>query len=106
MATQIRMWKLTEIKPSTRATKKFMAEFDDKATGSHKTVHFGAKGYEDFTMHHDPVRAERYRQRHEKDLSTEDAKTGMSPGTLSYYVLWTSPSFAQGIRNYKNRYHL
>jgi hypothetical protein len=99
-------WKLTEIKPSTRATKKYVAEFDDKATGKHKTVHFGAKGYDDFTLTKNPEQAERYRTRHAKDLLTEAAQTGMSPGALSYYVLWTSPSLEQGIRNYKKHYHL
>ena len=106
MASSRDAYKLIDIKPSTRATKKYMASFEDKATGSHKTVHFGADGYEDFTIHKDPVRAERYRTRHAKDLETDAAKTGMTPGALSYYVLWTSPSLAQGIRNYKNRYHL
>lgn len=99
-------WKLMGIKASTRKGKKKMAEFYDRVTDSHKTVHFGADGYEDFTMHKDPERAKLYRARHEKDLLTEDAKTGMTPGALSYYVLWTSPSIAQGILNYKNRYHL
>jgi hypothetical protein len=99
-------WKLMSIKTSWRKGKKKVAEFYDSATDSHKTVHFGAAGYEDFTMHNDPIRAERYRTRHEKDLSTEAGKTGMSPGALSYYVLWTSPSISQGIRNFKSRYHL
>ena len=94
------------IKESWRKDKKKVAEFYDRETDSHKTVHFGAKGYEDYTIHKDPVRAERYRTRHAKDLLTEAAQTGMSPGALSYYVLWTSPSLEQGIRNYKKHYHL
>ena len=99
-------WKLVKIDESSRKGKKWTAHFYNSTDEKKKTIHFGAEGYEDFTIHKDPERAERYRARHEKDLSTESAKTGMSPGALSYYVLWTSPSFAQGIRNFKNRFHL
>lgn len=99
-------WKLVSIEPSKRAGKKWMAFFEDKATGKHHTAHFGASAYEDFTQHGDPERAERYRNRHAKDLTTEAAQTGMTPGALSFYVLWTSPSMMQGIRNYKKRYSL
>ena len=94
------------VEPSERAGKKWRANFYNREEDKRKTVHFGAAGYEDYTIHEDPVRAERYRTRHAKDLLTDAAKTGMTPGALSYYVLWTSPSLAQGIRNYKNRYHL
>jgi hypothetical protein len=99
-------WKLMSIKPSYAKGKKWTAEFYNQTDDKHKTVHFGAKGYEDFPLHKDPERAERYRTRHAKDLTTEAAKTGMSPGALSYYVLWTAPDMAQGIRNFKNRYKL
>eukprot|EP00965_Chrysotila_dentata_P039509 1313304-Pleurochrysis_carterae.AAC.1 len=43
--------------------------FDD---GSKKRTRFGARGYEDYTMHHDKDRRERYWSRHIKDLSTGD----------------------------------
>jgi len=99
-------FKLMSIKTSWRKGKKHVAEFYDKETDSHKTVHFGADGYDDFTTSKDPVRALLYRTRHAKDLETEAAKTGMSPGALSYWVLWTSPSMTQGIRNFKSQYKL
>jgi len=94
------------IEPSKRATKKWVAYFQNKDTDQHRTVHFGAKGFEDFTMHGDATRAERYRARHAKDLLASGADTGMTPGALSYFVLWTSPSMSQGIRNFKSRYSL
>jgi hypothetical protein len=99
-------WKLVSITESSRKGKKWEAKFYDSVDEKHKTLHFGAEGYEDFTIHKDSKRAELYRARHAKDLETTAGKTGISPGALSYYVLWTSPSFAQGIKNYKNRYHL
>lgn len=99
-------WKLLGIEPSKRKGKKWTATFHNAMEDKHKTVHFGLAGAEDFTLHKDPERAERYRTRHAKDLETEAGKTGMSPGALSYWTLWSSPSFAQGIRNFKNHYHL
>ncbi len=38
------------LKRSTRKGKKYMVEIDSK------TIHFGAKGYEDYTIHHDEAR--------------------------------------------------
>ena len=49
------------ISPSTRADKKWMAECDGKK------VHFGARGYEDYTMHKDPERRRRYIARHSRE---------------------------------------
>ena len=46
------MTTLIGIKKSTRKDKKFMAIFGPDG----KKVHFGAKGYEDYTIHHDDIR--------------------------------------------------
>ena len=106
MASSRGDYKLTNLKTSPKKDKKYVAEFTDSETGKRKYIHFGASGYQDFTIHKDPVRASLYRKRHARDLLTEAAKTGMSPGALSYYILWSSPSMAQGIRNFKNEYKL
>jgi hypothetical protein len=99
-------FKLVDIKPSTKADKKFMAEFHNATEGKTKIIHFGSKPYSDFTLSKDAKQAELYRKRHARDLLTEAGKTGMSPGALAYYVLWTSPSMAQGIKNFKSQYKL
>jgi hypothetical protein len=97
------MYKLVDIKRSTKAGKKWTAYFKDTDTGRTKTTHFGASGMEDYTQHKDEERAERYRQRHKKDLQTEDPTRA---GYLSYFVLWASPDRARNIRNYKKRFNL
>jgi hypothetical protein len=76
-------YKLVSISPSERESKKYKAVFrkGDKT----KTVHFGAYGMEDYTQHHDKERRERYRDRHKKDLRTDDPTRA---GYLSYYILW------------------
>jgi len=47
------------LEKSTRAGKKWMVTFEN----GHK-VHFGADGYEDYTMHHDEARKSNYIARH------------------------------------------
>jgi len=99
-------WKIIGIEKSILPKKKWTAFFYNKANDKAKTVHFGQAGAEDYTIHGDATRAERYRARHKKDLIPAETKGGMTPGALSYYVLWSSPSFSQGVRNYKNKYNL
>lgn len=90
--------KLVRISKSPLKTKKYRAHFDD---GTH--TDFGASGYSDFTIHKDPERAERYRARHKKDLETNDPKRA---GYLSYYILWSAPTFEEGLKIYKNKFHM
>ena len=50
-----------------------------------KTLHFGAIGYSDYTIHHDEARRQRYIDRHRK---SEDWNNPMTAGTLSLYILF------------------
>lgn len=81
---------------------KFVAVFevDRKGVMVQKRVNFGARGYEDFTIHKDPERRDRYIQRHKKDLQTMDPTRA---GYLSMYVLWNKMSFDASVRDYKRR---
>jgi hypothetical protein len=67
------------IRPSTRATKKYMVLSPDD-----KWIHFGQMGYEDFTLHRDPTRRARFKSRNRR-WATADKWT---PAFLSYYLLW------------------
>jgi hypothetical protein len=93
-----------EIKPSTAKNKKFTAIFYEDQGKKIKTVQFGAKGYEDYTMHKDKQRRDKYRARHQKSLAKTDY---MSPAHLSYYILWgDSSNIKTNIKNYKKRFNL
>jgi hypothetical protein len=98
---------LISVAPSPSSTKKYKALFKDKE-GHHKTVQFGAKGYTDFTKlsaEHDPTAEEhrrRYRQRHEKDLTGDP----ISPGYMSYWILWNKPTFRASLQDYRRRFNL
>ena len=87
---------------SSSATKKYTAIFEtDHGT---KSVSFGAKGMDDFTLTHDVEQRARYRQRHQKDLLTNDPTRA---GYLSYYILWgPSTSLQQNIASFKSKFHL
>ena len=88
------------ITTSEKSDKKYKAVFT-KDDGKTKTVHFGAKGYEDYTQHHDKDRRTQYRRRHEKDLKGDP----MRAGYLSYYVLWGESTNVQtNIRSFKNKF--
>lgn len=97
------MWKLVDIKPSTRSGKKWVAHFHDPESGRDRHTHFGATGYEDYTQHKDLERAKAYRRRHMKDLATHDPTRA---GFLSFFVLWAGPDFHANINSYKKRFHL
>ncbi len=91
------------IKPSNKSGKKMMAIFT-KDNGRTKTTHFGQSGAPDYTLTGDKIRRKAYRDRHRKDLNTDDYKRA---GYLSYYILWgDSKSKQVNIRNYKKRFNL
>lgn len=73
--------------------------------GQH-TVDFGQKGYEDYTMHKDPVRKQRYIGRHvkkEHGLWQHTKQNLMTPSYLSRYILWHKPDLQQAITYVENR---
>lgn len=83
------------IEPSTRKGKKFDAYFE--VNGRVRKVPFGAAGMDDFTITNDVEQRDRYRRRHRKDRLDDP----LSPGALSWYILWTAPTLEGGLRNYR-----
>lgn len=89
-----------EIKKSTRNGKKMMAIFYD-SDKKVKTIHFGADGYSDYTIHKDEERRQRYIDRHK---SSEDWDNPMTAGTLALYILWNKPTLSASIADYKKKF--
>jgi len=86
-----------------QSPKKYQAVFLLE-NGKQKITGFGLKGYEDYTMHKDRARRERYRKRHEKDLRTNDPTRA---GYLSYYLLWgDSTQLRVNQKRFKQMFHL
>ena len=96
------MIKFLGIKPSLRKHKKYDAFFliGDRIP---KTVSFGAAGMEDYTTHRDLRRQERYVRRHR---AHEDWNNPMTAGALSRFILWSSPTLKEGIKNYRRHFRL
>jgi hypothetical protein len=96
-------YKLRRIEVSPTAGKKFRAIFYDKDTDKTKHTDFGASGYDDYTKTHDKEQRNRYRERHKKDLDTDDPTRA---GFLSYYLLWNKPTLAESVRKYKSKFNM
>lgn len=67
------------------------------------TVNFGAKGYQDYTMHHDPERKRRYIIRHQRHEKWNDPRTA---GFWSRWLLWEAPSLNQAKRVIKRKFNI
>jgi len=81
-----------KLKSSTRKDKKWMV-----ITPENKKIHFGAKGYEDYTIHKDKERKNRYVTRHKAKENWN--KSGINTaGFWSYWILWNKPSLEDSIQ--------
>ena len=94
--------KLLKIVKSNKPEKKMMAVFESDS-GRTKTIHFGSRGMDDFTITKDVDQMERYLKRHR---SSENWSKADSAGALSRWVLWSATTLEEGIRNYKRRFNL
>ena len=99
--------KLISVTKSDRENKKYKAIFE-RENGSRFTTHFGAKQngkpMDDYTITKDKEQRARYRNRHRKDLESNDPT---KPGYLSWFLLWgDSTSLKENIKNYKKKFNL
>lgn len=98
------MIKLLSITRSSRKGKKYTAKFrtiDSNGNNRVKNVHFGAEGYEDYTIHHDKSRRANYWRRHIND----NFARADSPGALSAIILWgPSTDIIKNIKLYEQLY--
>lgn len=90
------------IKKSTRPEKKLMAIFSSDSNRD-KTVHFGANGMSDFTIHKDKNRKKLYLARHSVNENWNDP---MTAGALSRWILWNKESFKDSVVDFKKRFKL
>tara|TARA_R110000772_G_scaffold129988_1_gene238219 strand:- start:144 stop:428 length:285 start_codon:yes stop_codon:yes gene_type:complete len=89
------------ITKDTSGGKKMKAIFYD-GEKKVKTTRFGASGYTDRTRGATDEQQKAYIARHRKDNLSDK----FSAGSLSMFVLWSSKSLSQGIKNFKRRFNL
>ena len=106
--------RLMKIIPSGRKTKKYVAIFQ-LPDGMERKVHFGQKGARDYTRISDRKSSffikdkeerekvkDAYLSRHAKDKITDP----MTPGALSWYVLWDKPKLGASVSAFKKRFRV
>jgi len=88
---------------SSNPKKKWMVKYINQKTGREKTLHFGAKDYEDYTIHKDPDRKDRYIQRHSE---REDWNDLTKAGAWSRYILWGEKTLKGSIKAMEKRFKI
>lgn len=83
---------------STKSSKKLMI-----TTPSGKTIHFGAKGYSDYTLHRDPDRKRAYDARHRVN---ENWKVPNSAGFFAKWILWNKQTLEESIKDTERRFRI
>lgn len=82
---------------SSNPRKKYMVKVGNK------TIHFGAKGYSDYTIHRDPERKQRYIDRHRDNENW--TKSGIdTAGFWSRWLLWGEPTLGQSIEKIEDKF--
>lgn len=94
---------LIKLEKSPRKNKKYRIYFvtDD----GYKTTDFGAGGMEDFTIHKNKERKERFLNRFNK-LIKKYADNPFSPMTLSHLILWNKPNLKASLKDYAEKFNL
>lgn len=77
------------LEKSNRKDKKYKVTSSDG-----HTIHFGAKGYSDFTLHKDVERKKRYIARHK---SKEDWNNPKTAGFWAKHILWSQPTLSESV---------
>ena len=93
--------KLIRIEQSKVPGKKMTAIFLSDAGPT--MIHFGAKGYGDYTTTGDEAKKEAYLKRHKP---REDWNNPYTAGALSRWILWNKPTIKASIADYKQRFKL
>jgi len=85
---------------STRPEKKYMVyDYDNPE----KLIHFGQKGFSDYTLHKNPLRKKAYVLRHKV---REDWTDLTKAGTWSRYLLWGEPTLDASIKAMEKRFNI
>jgi len=90
------------IKPSNIKNKRHSALIQNSLTGDTRKIDFADKRYQNFSIHQDKERRERYRQRH-RATNINDV---YSPAFWSYYLLWNKDSLEKSAADIYKRFNV
>ena len=94
---------LVDLKKSTNPKKKYMVIIYDNNKKKIKTIHFGAAGMSDFTLHKDLKRQKSYLDRHRKNENWNDILTA---GAWSRWLLWNKNSLDSSKKDISKRFNI
>lgn len=93
--------KLVSLTPSRLSKYKYLVVIQDNQT--QHSIHFGSRGYEDFTTHKDEARKQRYLKRHEP---RENWNNPLTAGFWSRWILWNLPTVKASLAFTKKQFGL
>ena len=104
------MYYFKNFKQSDDGIHKYEITFENDETKRTKTIKFGAKGYNDYTIYYkedgknkaDEMK-DAYIARHKVN---ENWDNPYLPGTLSRYILWEHKTVKESLVDYIKRFHL
>ena len=73
----------------------------DAVIDGKKTIHFGAKGYSDYTINKDDERKNRYISRHKSNENWNNYKTA---GFYAKNILWNKPTVEASVADTNRRF--
>jgi hypothetical protein len=93
---------LISLSPSSQSDKKYVVKLKQDS-GRTKSIHFGAKGMDDFTKTGDVAQKERYLKRHS---AREHWNNPLTAGFWAKNILWNKPTVSASLEDTKRRYGL
>lgn len=90
------------LEDATDGRHKYVGVFTDDYNNATR-VPFGAKGYEDMTIHKNPIRRSQYLARHRANEDWYDPQTA---GALARWILWDTGSLTANVQRFKRRFNL
>lgn len=89
---------------SPNSKKKYMViQKDLSKRNGLRIIHFGAKNYEDYTIHKNEDRKNKYIARHKKNENWNDLKTA---GAWSVSLLWNKKTLNASIRDMEKKFNI
>ena len=88
--------------PSNLKKKKYVVKFINEQTRRINTIHFGAAGMSDYTLHKDDNRKALYKLRHANDNINDLSYAG----AWSMQVLWNKKSLEESIKDMEKRFKI
>lgn len=91
------------LEKSDKNTKKYKITFINPETNRKKSIHFGAKGYDDYITSKDDKKRDRYLQRHS---TREDWNDLSSAGAWSRWILWQKKTLPSAIKHMEKMFDI